>query len=77
MTDVIGGSAGAMTGEFGLNVAPTFSFDKVLLSVVVKGGYTLNTLVGAVTDEEKVTFGGFWLGLDFCVGLVFNNKNKS
>ena len=66
-----GKSAGGITGEFALRAAPTIKLDSVLLSIVFKGGYTLENPVGTVTDEDDVTIGGFWMGVDFCLGLDF------
>lgn len=71
-----GRSAGAITADFSLRAAPTIKLDFVLLSVALKGGYTLDTLVGEITDDETVVFGGFWMGFDVCVGLELGPKKK-
>lgn len=66
-----GKSAGGMTGEFALLVAPTVTLQNTLLSIILKGGYTLENPVGSIIDEREVTIGGFWLGVDLCVGFRF------
>lgn len=66
-----GQSAGGITGQFAAAAAPTFVLKRVLLSVNVKGGYTLKNPVGFIEGEEDVTLGGFWAGIDLCLGWRF------
>jgi hypothetical protein len=64
-----GRSAGGMTGEFTLFLAPAVKLHHVLLSIVLKGGYTIENPVGLVSNDKDVTIGGFWIGADLGIGF--------
>lgn len=68
-----GKSAGGITGQFAAAAAPTLVLKRVLLSINVKGGYTLANPVGFVEREKDVTLGGFWAGIDLCLGWRFES----
>lgn len=64
-----GQSAGGMTGEFALFIAPTLMVRRALFCLALKGGYTIENPVGFIPNEKSVTLGGFWIGADLGIGL--------
>ena len=51
-------------------VTPTIKIKKMLLSLTLKGGYTLENPVGTIAGEDNVTIGGFWMGADLGLGIL-------